>query len=332
VRRRDFLATGVVGAAGLTHGEAQAEAPLSDAALERDLKTLRRELRRIDRLDLPGLDHGRRSLGERGESMTQLMRSAMKTLLISSAVGQLPAPSREDARVDKLVRSHTAEMDFATLGMLDHLENLPEDHVRYVQDAIREDPEVLDTASEMLGDVAVRGGVHREAREHLDSMLRHVTWRLRRQPTSMIIEESTKKTHSWLETLAAQGSETGIEAPLEDQQKWGEYALSATPEGQRTSLMEWLPERSDRSGQAMMRRAAFRLATSGVLLVVGVGFGALAIVLLDGPAPDLGIVVTAISLVTLTGAAVMLIIGLVTLIVAAVRLASEAPPQELPTE
>lgn len=331
MRRRDFLGTGLLGAAALGSGDVQAEEPLSDAQLERDLKKLRRELRRVQRLDMPALAGARVQVGEqRAAELTQLFRSSMRTLLVASGVGQLPKASREDVRVDALIREHSAEMDFAVFGMLDHLETVPQSRVDYVQQAIREEPELLDAAAETLDTAAREGGIRPEARRHLGALVRQVTWRMRRQPTAMIIEESTRKTQSLLETLAANVPETGLEATPDEQSKWGEMALSASAEG--GSIGDLLPEPGDKSGQAMMRRAGFRLAISGGCLIIGLGFGALSFVLSESAIPDLAIVTVAVSLVLLTAAVVMLIVGLVTLIVAAARMANEPPPEELPSE
>ena len=323
MKRRDFLGAGLAGLAAGAPAAAAAEQPsLDERQMKRRLRRMRRELDRIDRLDLPALAPARKMLGqEQGQAATQLIRSAMRTLLLTSGVTTMSEQDRKDPRVQALVREHTAEMDYATAAMLSRLQTMSDEERRFVQKAIREDPEAVLNAGEMIDEVAAEAGIHEDARKHLRDVVRHTSFRMRRQPLELVHEEVTAKTISWLETVGkALGPDAGLEATPEEAATWGALAVETGGQG---GLIEWLPDRSDKSGQAWRRRAAFRLASGGVLLVIGGGTVALAVLIGEASA-DLALVTLAVGLVTLTAAVVMLIVGLITLIIAAVKSGQEA--------
>jgi hypothetical protein len=323
VKRRDFLGAGLAGLAAGTSSVAAAEPPsLDDRQMKRRLRRIRRELDRIDRLDLPALAPARKMLGtDEGRAATQLIRSAMRTLLITSSVGTLSAEDKQDPRVRSLVREHSAEMDYATVGMISRLQSMSDEDRRFVQSAIRDDPGSVLAAGEMIDEVAGEAGIHEDARRHLRDMVRHSSFRMTRQPLALVHEEVTAKTVAWLKTVQeALGPDTGLEATPEEAATWGALAVEANGQG---GLIEQLPDRDDKSAEAWRKRAGFRLAAGGALLLIGAGTVGAAILLSEVSA-DLAIVALAVGLVTLTAAVVMLIVGLVTLIIAAVRTGEDA--------
>ncbi len=327
MKRRDFLGAGLAGLAAGTSGVAAAETPsLDDRQMQRRLRRIRRELDRIDRLDLPALGPARRLVGKtRGDAATQLIRSVMRTLLLTSGVGSLSNRDRLDPRVQSLVQEHAAEMDYATVSMLSQLKTMSDEDRGFVQRAIRDDPDAVLAAGEMIEQVAAESGIDASARKHLRDMVRHSSFRMTRQPLSLVFDEVTTKSEAWLCTVQrALGPDTGLEATPEEAATWSALAVE---DGGQGGLIEWLPDRDDASAKAYQKRAAFRLGVGGALLVVGAGTVGAAVLLGEGGA-DLALVLLAVGLVTLTASVVMLIVGLVTLIIAAVRTADEAASAE----
>lgn len=215
MERRGFLRTSFLG--GLAVGGAacasnqsvkEARAPLSDAELERTMRQLDRALAGIR-----GQSSDWYLTPERGSRLSQaqvrharmngeLMRSSLRSMLVTSTVSELPEASRKDPRVTSRLDDITHEADFAALGTLAKLQALKPEELAELDEELRRNPDVVAGVVDEIDAQAVAHGVSPSRRRHLRNMARHVSMELRRNSSSVVVEHTLRQAQRVMERHA----------------------------------------------------------------------------------------------------------------------------------
>lgn len=123
----------------------------------------------------------------------QLYRSSLRALLLTASVKDLSEADRARPEVQSRLDAHAAEVDFAVHGIQQRLTHMSRDELERVQSRLREDPELARRIVEHIDDSAGRADIPLGRRLRLRRLAKVALWRLRRQPTDLVIEECTSK-------------------------------------------------------------------------------------------------------------------------------------------
>lgn len=215
MERRGFLRTSflgglaVGGAACATHQSVkEGRPPLSDAELERTMRQLDRALAGIR-----GQSDDWYLTQERGARLAreqvrharmngELMRSSLRSMLVTSTVSELPEASRNDPRVITRLDDITHEADFAALGTLAKLQALKPEDLAELDEELRRNPDVVADVVDEIDAQAVAHGVSPSRRRHLRNMARHVSMELRRNSSSVVVEHTLRQAQRVMERHA----------------------------------------------------------------------------------------------------------------------------------
>lgn len=212
MERRRFLELGALAGAGAT---SQACAPMraSTAPAATSDRTLRQRLRWLDRLlgsvELvrPRIlrDHVPRELSSHEQADVRLTQSTLRSLLLTGSIADLPEEQRCCSEVVTRLDRAAPEVDYAIFGMMTRLSRMPAEEHAGVQQALREDPSIVDEIGDFLDQDSRDLGVPLRRRLHMRTLIRHVGWRLQRQSLSTVLGEHLDKVER-LTQRSARGS------------------------------------------------------------------------------------------------------------------------------
>jgi len=206
MERRGFLRTSFLG--GLAVGGAacasnsarpHGPAPLSDAELERTMRHLDRALAGMR--GVPADWYVTPEVGarlsaaqvQRARMDGELLRSSLRSMLVTSTVAELPAPSREDPRVVARLNDIVHEADFAALGTVARLQSLTPDDLRSFDEELRKNPDFNAEVVDIVDEQAAAHDVSPSRRRHLRAMARHLATELRRDSSEKVIERTLRQ-------------------------------------------------------------------------------------------------------------------------------------------
>lgn len=326
MHRRDFLRIGALGTAAVATDALASEPheePLSQAELKRRVGKLEKGLAHIDRVDygiLDAIPPERRDADtlERVALDSQLVRSSMRAMLVTSSLADVPVANREDETLLAMVDAHSVEADFALFGMLDRVESMSDAEIRDLQAAIREDPDLPMKAAELIDREAAAAGIGHRRRLHFREIASHVAWKMQHQPLALVVSEAATKTRKTIDGLVANPDALRPPATsMADLEAWADrsrrvrHRFADREEPPMPSPGEAPPARVRGDGRRALRDSA---------IFLGAGVGAAALGALLVATGETGGVV--IGLFVLTAAAGLLISGLILLLIGAIRAGS----------
>lgn len=204
--RRDFLRSGLAGAALVGCGRPAASPPsLGDPDARHD-ESVEAFLRRIEqgRTALAGatpladlfearghdrarIDHATFARNEK------LFRGSLDSLLLTSAFHDLPPAHQRDHRVQRLMVDSLDGIDEAVIGVADHLEKLGPTSRKAIGERLRRDPNLALDLFDAVDAKAKAAGVDPRRRMHLRTLATQVAWRLEHQPVALFVDEHVDK-------------------------------------------------------------------------------------------------------------------------------------------
>lgn len=119
----------------------------------------------------------------------ELARKSLRSLLLAGAIMDLPDEARELPEVRSRVEALSDEMDEAVFDTTALLATCPVSEQRAIQDALREDPELVMRVAEVVDERGSTRGLGRTGRRRLREIGTHISGRLRRQPPAMLFDE-----------------------------------------------------------------------------------------------------------------------------------------------
>lgn len=211
IRRRRFLKVGAAaGVAAATGGscaglgsilgteEAAPSSSLTAAQMDAYIARLDRGMKEISKQSfMEGIvsskSAGSPEMKARAKETDALVKKALHTLLFTGMYNDLPEENRThpgmQARLDKAM----PEMDEAVFGMTGKLAALSPAERSELQRALRQQPDAGLKISEALDDYAKKIGVPLKRRLQLRSMLTNLSWRMRAQSPSLLIDSYVEK-------------------------------------------------------------------------------------------------------------------------------------------
>ncbi len=287
MERRDFmtsmgslmalgtLSTPLVGNAttgGLTPGD------LSEEGLDAYMDEVSAQIRRIEatRVD-PEI---KRHLRQRGMP-ARLTKDIARTMLVSSAVRDLPPALQEHAKVQRRLRREGPRVTRTMMRLTDFLKGHSEEELRDIQKLFQEDPSLGEEAISHYTRWGDRHGLPKERKEQTRSFMETTTWQFTHQPPSLLVNECTDK----VDRLCASAGfrQEDWEAHLSVEQKSFESGQAGPAAAEHLTQPTW----SD-SSEVYLRAAVEQLAIgAGVFglgwLMLGLGFnGPLSLLVLPG--------------------------------------------------
>ena len=206
MERRGFLRTSflgglAVGGAACASNDARRDgpAPLSDAELERTMRHLDRALAGVrgvpsDWYVTPEVGaRMTRAQVERARMDGELLRSSLRSMLVTSTVAELPKPSREDPRVLARLQDIVHEADFAALGTVARLQALTPEDLRSFDEELRRNPDFIAEVVDLIDEQAAAHEVSPSRRRHLRAMARHLATDLRRDSSEKVVERTLRQ-------------------------------------------------------------------------------------------------------------------------------------------
>lgn len=204
VERRGFLKTGFAGLAmgGVacgTNSAREAAPSMSDAELERTMRHLDRALAGMR--DTPNDWYLRPEVGasmsaeqvRRAAMDGELLRSSLRSMLVTSTVSELPEATRKDPRVVRRLQDIAHEADFAALGTAAKLQALTPEDLRGFDEELRRNPDFIAEVVDAIDAEAQAHGVSKSRRRHLKAMARHLAMELRRDSAETVVERALRQ-------------------------------------------------------------------------------------------------------------------------------------------
>ena len=164
--------------------------PLSDHELQQRLTAIDHGMRHIQSARLgwaPAAAHGEESVD------AQLFRSSMRSLLLTSSVNDLPEADRARPEVRQRILDVAPEVDYAVSGSLQRVSQISQHELTDIQAALKDDPGLPKQIAEAIDEQAHDGGVPLRRRLHFRRMVNHVLWRMKKQSVGLVIEETMAK-------------------------------------------------------------------------------------------------------------------------------------------
>jgi len=123
----------------------------------------------------------------------QLVKKSLRSLLIAGSFRDLSEEQRAHPGMQQRMRDAMSEMDEAVFGMTHVLARYsPDERVR-IREVLNEDPELGMRIAESLDGDAVSAGVSAARRLHLRTLSSQLTFRLKHQPVTTLIDEYVGK-------------------------------------------------------------------------------------------------------------------------------------------
>ncbi|MBL9103681.1 MAG: hypothetical protein JNL82_22230 [Myxococcales bacterium] len=191
----------------------------------------------------------------------QLYRSSLRALLLTASVKDLSEADRARPEVQSRLDAHAAEVDFAVHGIQQRLTHMSRDELDRVQRRLREDPELARRIVEHIDDSAGRADIPLGRRLRLRRLAKVALWRLRRQPTDLVIEECTSKLARLTERLGPIASAAPFARPsAESVAYWEAHTLKVVDRYQAANTpppaAAPAPDATAEPGPADQQRAA----------------------------------------------------------------------------
>jgi hypothetical protein len=242
--RRHFLRTTFAGGLGATvagcattKGAGSDQPAMSEAALRDYLAQVDRSAQGIGSIDSAGAEGSDASMSRRrraraggsGEVDEQLIRSSMRTMLVSSSIAVLPEEGREHAESRRRLKAISAESDFAVSGTMYAMDSMGAAEFTAFDEDLKANPDYIDDVVRQLDHYAVETGVSKARRKHLKRMARHVAWRLKNQGSERVIRRTVRQVDRHLERIAKHPkfAERAIAADPHVAEYWREWTLTA---------------------------------------------------------------------------------------------------------
>lgn len=276
------LATGAT-ACAVNQGPGS-EAPLDDAEMDRRLRRIDRTVARMDRVpDHWFVEHRKRASGHEEEPTTmeeaeqlaaegELLRASMRSIFVTSSLGELPTAQHGDPRVVERLRKISGEADYAVFGALARLESLDEQQLASIDEAAKQ-PDFIDRVLQDIDALSSDLEVPASRRLHLRRLAKHLSWKLERQSMSAIIRETVDAVATQIETWSRRLEIAGPELALADgDPRW----VSRTQDVVRmyaTADKEILPAEEQLARE--INRAKHRVKQGQIMLGVGLGLALL---------------------------------------------------------
>lgn len=161
-----------------------------DAGLE-SIRGTRPISRAVETADDPGEPWGgsRQEVDAFIDRGDELARKSLRSLLLAGAVMDLPDEARELPEIRSRVEAMSDEMDEAVFESTALLATCPASEQRAIQDALRNDPDLVMRVAEVVDERGSTRGLGRTGRRRLREISTHISGRLRRQPPSMLFDE-----------------------------------------------------------------------------------------------------------------------------------------------
>ena len=214
--RRGFLkgvAAGIGGAASaggcatLSGFSAGGGLEITDAEVAAHVQRLDRGLRGTDRTKFIGDWIPPAKWTPELESDERLVRKMMRSMYTTGMFQDLPDDGRMHPAVQYRVLAALPEMDEAFAGVRERLAGLSPRERHAVRDRLRGDRTLGARVMERIEAQGIAADIPTKRRLHLRAMLNHAAWRLRNQPTALIIDEYLDKVKR-VEARVGSGEET----------------------------------------------------------------------------------------------------------------------------
>jgi hypothetical protein len=137
----------------------------------------------------------------------RLVRKMMRSMYVTGMFQDLPDDGRMHPAVQYRVFAALPEMDEAFAGVRDRLAGLSPRERAAVRDRLRADRTLGARVMERVEAQGMVADIPVKRRLHLRAMLNHAAWRLRNQPTALIIDEYLDKVKR-IEARVGSGEET----------------------------------------------------------------------------------------------------------------------------
>jgi hypothetical protein len=130
---------------------------------------------------------------QKSENSEILFRDGMRTLFLTQSFRDLPEADRFRPEVQERMHRNIDVIDNSVQGMTDMLERLPPGERENVRATIRKHPGLAMRISEVLDGYATRSGVSRDLRLKFRSAMTQTSFRLSRHDPSVVIDEYVAK-------------------------------------------------------------------------------------------------------------------------------------------
>jgi hypothetical protein len=337
---------------GMAGAEVSAASTMDGAPTSLSVRTLQRRLTRIDEgmafIQAAKIAWAPEERGVPSQIDAELFRAAMRSLLLTSSVNDLPAKDRGRPEVMQRLALAAPEADYALIGTMHRLSRLSGDALADIQRALDEDRELPAKLAAAIDAAACGGGVSPRRRLHLRRMLDQVLWRMQRQSVQTVVEETlakierlatrvarseqlrvlfeprpadvahwaakTKRLTAWLDMSAA----AAVEVPGSGGSNASPPNGSPTPSGSPTGSATPPPDPSEDPQDPRKRaeRAALAWQPPQELAVVRERSGSTTLKVGVGMTLLLGLpMLYSGDLIMMTGGAVLSVVGIITMIV-----------------
>ena len=119
----------------------------------------------------------------------ELFGKILRSLMMVGSFSDLPEQGQRHPGMQRRLRERAQEVDEALYGTLDLLGNLsPAERLDLTQ-AFREEPDLALRLGETLDAQAAHAGISMKRRLHLRRMITHLTWRIKHQGASAVVED-----------------------------------------------------------------------------------------------------------------------------------------------
>lgn len=151
----------------------------------------------------------------------QLFRSSMRSLLLTSSVNDLPEADRQRPEVRQRINDIAPEASYAVSGSLERVSQISKHELGDIQAALKTDPDLAKRIAEAIDDEAIAGGVPLRRRLHFRRMVNHVLWRMKKQSVGLVIEETLTKVQRMADRYAnSEHLRAVLEPRPEDIRRW----------------------------------------------------------------------------------------------------------------
>jgi hypothetical protein len=341
MKRRDFVKAASVAAGAAVIGGHAAPVEASSLTPEQMDEFLRRLDAQLDGISRhktlgdvlpPGFQPRRAEDAKAYARGDKLFRSTLRSLLMVGVMHDLPEKSRLHPGMQERLRKAMPEIDGAAGDMLDLLGNMtPADRID-IAEVLERDPELPMRVIEAIDREGATIGISRKRREHLRALGARVAWRVRHQSFGAVIDEYVDKAKRVMVQHKRRASrldpgqfEVGFFAPEEGESD-DTQPVPVAPQQPATPMpVVQPPERVEptHSLQRLAERHAAEERKQKAQTMMNAGGAVLGIgTVTSGVFIALTITTSIWFAFGITAGAVMLVIGIIFLIVGAVRRAA----------
>lgn len=251
-----------------------------------------------------------------------LVKKALRSLSLTGAYRELDAKAKEHPGVKERVEAAQPELDEAVLGMAALLGDLNEGDRVELQRRLDADPSLAKRIAEQLDEDMKRMDMPPERRLRLRRLAQHITWRLERQPVSVLLDEYVDKVDKVARRVGYDEQlkrQIAARAAASSLLTWRDPATAAAETAAATETHPELRAWEERLEEdERLKKGACSSSSDGsvAMTVGGVVLGVSGALAIGG-----GIAVASGGLAgayVLTAAGVLLLVGLIVLIVGAV--------------